>query len=232
MPTEQGSRVPRLAGSLPFALAIFFSVALHLLAASLIPWPGPESAPPFDPVARMELRLQAQVPQKSHEPATTTSNSADPQREESKPETTQTTTAAEKTSEVPPEPTTSQPQLEKPRPLEINALVKETVETMQGDAQQLPLGEAGPRIGDSVFDPRLRERIRQSKDINTAAAEKHSRVRSWQEPGGDWYVEVGDGGCFHVRQSMQPGAPDTWEFTRCRSGNKLELNPKPYTELD
>ncbi|MCW8195765.1 hypothetical protein F6455_13300 [Proteobacteria bacterium 005FR1] len=227
---SQGSRYRRLAGRTLFALALILSLALHLLLLSLVDWSWPA---PVDkrPAPTIELRLRSQ--QVDPEPASTVSETMVESEEEPIEIPEKTISKAEPEHEPDPDPEPHQDPPPQTPTLDFNSMVRDTVKTLEGDDPDMPLGGGRPGIGGSAFDPRLRERIRQSEDINTAAPAKRSRVRSWQEPGGDLYVEVGDGSCFKVRKSWEAGMPAAWEFTRCRSrGEKLRLDPKPYAAVD
>lgn len=112
---------------------------------------------------------------------------------------------------------------------DVQTLLRDTIRRIDSD-DDYRLPSEDREIGSGAFDSRVRNSLRASEDINQYAPARRDRLRSVREPDGSLYVETGRGSCFRVVESWEMGAPDRWQFTACRGGERLQLDAKPWLD--
>lgn len=219
----------------PVLYAFIFSVLVHLMAFTVLR----QLLPPLNPretprSTRLEVALQpGRAAAERPEAESPESEQSEPDPSEPDTEPVVTEEATPEARERPPKKASQPAEPAREQSLDLDSVLRDTVQQLQEKDENFRFEGDDPSVGGSAFDPRMRERIKQSEDINTPPPPKKHRVRSYQEPNGDVYVEVGDGSCFRVKESWEAGAPRHWEMVRCKGNrDRLELDPKPYLQIE
>lgn len=91
-----------------------------------------------------------------------------------------------------------------------------SVAVQPGSGGKEPAGKSPLPAGNAIFDPRLRQTLRQQE--MAAKTTREESLTSWTTANGRKYVDMGDGTCIHTMGKIDGERQAQWSSTRSRCG--------------